>query len=77
MEFVGIKELSQQASRVVNGKGWVVITKNGKPVKLMINITGEELEDLLLAKHFDLEAEAHQAIQDADLGKLKSLDEII
>ncbi|MBI2335254.1 MAG: hypothetical protein HYU97_00610 [Deltaproteobacteria bacterium] len=60
MEFVGIKELSQNTSKYVNIHDWVIVTKNGKPVKLILDIEGEELEDLILAKHFDLETLAEK-----------------
>ncbi len=29
MEFIGIKELSQNTSTFINKKDWIVITKNG------------------------------------------------
>ncbi len=77
MEFIGIKELSQNTSTFINNRDWVVITKNGKPVKVMIDINGEELEDLILAKHYQLEKELKKAERDAKKGKLKTLDQVL
>lgn len=77
MEFIGIKELSQHTSTFVNKKDWIVITKNGEPVKIMIDINAEDLEDLILAKHYRLEAELRQARKDSQNGKLKNLRQII
>lgn len=73
MEFVGIKELSQKTSRYIGSPDWVVVTKNGKPVKLMIDIDEEDLEDIILAKHFKLDELAEQAKQDHRAGKTVSM----
>ncbi len=77
MQFVGIKELSQNTSRLINKKDWIVITKNGKPRKVMIDIDEDDLEDLILAKHYQLEKDLKKAAQDAQSGKLKTLDQVM
>ncbi len=43
----------------------------------MIDINGEELEDLILAKHYQLEKELKKARRDAQTGKLKTLDQVL
>ncbi len=77
MEFIGIKELSQRTSALVRKKDWVVITKNGKPVKLMMEIDADDLEDLILAKHYQLEKEFRRSVRDLQKGKLKDLTQIL
>ena len=73
MEFIGVKELAQNASKYVSDSEWVVVTKNGRPVKLMIDIDGDELEDWILAKKLGLETEAKQARKDQARGKTMAL----
>jgi antitoxin (DNA-binding transcriptional repressor) of toxin-antitoxin stability system len=73
MEFVGVKELAQNTSKYVSDHDWVIVTKNGRPVKLMIDINGEELEDWILAKKLGLENQAKKAKSDWVQGKTTSL----
>ena len=77
MDFIGIRDLSQRTSAYVRRKDWIVITKNGKPVKIMIDINAEDLEDFILAKHLQLEKELRNAARDANRGKLKTLAQIL
>lgn len=77
MNFIGIKELSQRTSKYVSKKGAVVVTKNGKPVKLLMDIDGEDLEDYLLAQHFDLESLALSARKEYVAGRTKSLRQML
>ena len=76
MEYIGIKELSQQTSACVSRKDWIVVTKNGKPVKLMIDIDADDLEDFILAKHFRIENELRHATKDLQKGRLKTLQQM-
>lgn len=77
MEFIGVKELSQKTSSFVRKRDWVVITKNGRPVKIMIDIDADDLEDLILAKHYHLEGGLKRAVQDAQKGSLKTLEQVL
>ncbi|GEM_PF-4342844 len=77
MEFIGVKELSQNTSALINQKDWVVITKNGKPVKLMLDINEEDLEDFILAKKLKIEEELEDAMEDLRKGKLKTLKQML
>ena len=77
MEFVGIKELSKNLSSFINEEDWVVITKNGKPIKIMFDIDNEDLEDIILAKHLDLDSEAVVAKREHKEGKTVSLNQYL
>ena len=77
MEFVGVKELSKKLSEFINEEDWVVITKNGKPIKLMFDIDGEDLEDIILAKNLDLDSEAVKAKREHESGKTVSLNQYL
>lgn len=77
MDFIGIKELSQKTSRYISAKGPVVVTKNGHPVKLMMDIDGGDLEDYILAQHFDLESLADAAKREYRAGRTKSLRQLM
>jgi hypothetical protein len=77
MEFVGVKELSKKLSEFINEEDWVVITKNGKPIKIMFDIDGDDLEDIILAKHLDLDSEAVRAKQEHESGKTLSLNQYL
>lgn len=77
MEFVGVKELSKKLSEFINEEDWVVITKNGKPIKIMFDIDGEDLEDIILAKHLDLDSEAVVAKREHESGKTVSLNQYL
>lgn len=73
MEFVGIKELSKNLSEFINDEDWVVITRNGKPVKIMFDIDNDDLEDIILAKNLDLDGEAIRARREHETGKAVGL----
>jgi len=73
MEFVGIKELSKNLSEFINEEDWVVITRNGKPVKIMFDIDNDDLEDIILAKNLDLDGEAVKARREHEAGKTVNL----
>jgi len=60
MEFVNIKELTRSPSKYIqlaNENDDIVITQDGHPYALLVKINDEELDDYILAKHFDLENE--------------------
>ena len=64
MEFVNIKKLTQSPSKFIqlaNENDDLVITQDGHPYALLVKINEEELDDYILAKHFDLENEFETA----------------
>ena len=64
MEFVNIKELTRSPSKylqLAKDNDDLVITQNGHPYALLVKINDEELDDYILAKHFDLENEFETA----------------
>ena len=67
MRFVNIRELSKSPSKYLksaNEKGDIIITRNGKPFAVISKIDESELEDYVLAKHFDLEKEFKHALEE-------------
>jgi len=77
MKFVGIKKLARHVSDYVNHRDWVIITKNGKPKKVLLGIDEEEIEDMILSRHFNLEKELKESVKDLRSGNLMTLDEIL
>ncbi len=77
MKYVGVKELSRHLSEYIGEEDWVVITKNGKPKKVMIDVNEESFEDLILAHHFDLDKEYGKALNELNSGKTTSLDDYL
>lgn len=58
MKFVNIREQSKSPSQYIksaNEDGDVIITRNGLPYAIISRIDDHEIEDYILAKHFDLE----------------------
>jgi len=77
MKYVGVKELSRHLSEYLSEKEWVIITKNGKPAKVIIDVDEESLEDLILAHHLDLDKEYGKALSELDSEKTTSLDDYL
>ena len=78
MQFVNMRELSRSPSKYVtfaNEQDDVIITKNGRPYAILSKIDSEELEDYILAKHFNLEKEFESA--KANPETLTDLDDLI
>jgi antitoxin (DNA-binding transcriptional repressor) of toxin-antitoxin stability system len=62
-----MRELSKSPSRYIKGldeKGDVIVTRNGRPVAVISRINDDELEDYILARHFDLENQFKRARQE-------------
>jgi prevent-host-death family protein len=60
MQFVNIRELSRSPSKYIkaaNKDDDIIITRNGHPYAMLLKINDNDLEDFILAKHFDLENE--------------------
>lgn len=67
MRFVNIRQLSKSPSKYLksaNEEGDIIITRNGKPFAVISKIDDSELEDYVLAKHFDLEKEFKHALEE-------------
>lgn len=75
MKFASIRELSSETSQVlkkVEGEEAVIITKFGKPRYLLVETDEDEIEDFILAKHYNLEGEFERARVALKQGKTKS-----
>ena len=71
MKFINIKELSKSPSKYIksaNEEGDIIITRNGQPYALLSKIDGVELEDYILARHFDLEKQFRDAQHEYESG---------
>ena len=80
MQFINIRDLSRSPSKYVklaNEKEDVIITKNGHPYAVLTGINGDELEDFILARHFDLEKEFSIAKDEHQSGKTISARELL
>ncbi len=69
MKFASVRELSLNPSRWIDLKEPIIITRRGKPVRAMVSMDEEELEDFILAQHFGLEKESQKALQNRQKGK--------
>ena len=69
MKFATVRELSQNASKFVHVRGPVIITRHGKPVRAMIPMDEEGLEDFILAQKLDLAGDLEKAFQFSRRGK--------
>ncbi len=83
MHFITIRELSKSPSKYVklaSENDDIVVTRNGHPYAIISRMDGSELEDYILAKHFNLEKELARARQEHEAGRTKNihvlLDEI-
>lgn len=80
MKFINIRELSKSPSKYIksaNEDDDVIITRNGKPYAVISKMDGDDLEDFILAKHFDLERQFKQAIKDYQSGNTTSAQELL
>lgn len=69
MRFASVRELSQHPSRYLDLKEPVIITKHGRPIRAMVPMGEEDLEDFILAQHLDLEGAAEEALRSSRQGK--------
>jgi prevent-host-death family protein len=80
MKFVNIRELSKSPSKYIksaNEEGDVIITRNGQPYAVISRIEGGDLDDFILAKHYDLEKEFSLAKNEYIAGKTISARELL
>ena len=79
MKFINIRELSRSPSKYIkhaNEDSDVVITRNGHPYAIITKIDDAELEDYILAKHYDLEKQFKIAKKEFDSGKTKNVHDL-
>ena len=80
MKFINIRELSRSPSKYIklaNEENDIIITRNGHPYALLLRINEDELEDFILAKHFNLENEFAIAKQEFLLNKTKNVHDLL
>ena len=80
MQFINIRELSRSPSKYVklaNEENDIIITRNGHPYALLLKIDDDELEDFILAKHFNLENEFNIAKQELLSGKTQNAHDLL
>lgn len=63
MKFTSVRELSQNPSRFVDLKEPIIITRHGKPVRAMISMDEDDLEDFILAQRLGLDRDAEKALR--------------
>lgn len=71
MQFVNIRELSRATSkyvRIANEEDEVIVTRNGQPYAILQRITGNELEDFIIAKNLNLNNEFNIAKKEHSKG---------
>ena len=79
MKFATIRQLSSQTARVLrlaDQAGSVIITKRGKPSFLIERMEEDDLEDLILAQHLDLEEECRRVKREDQQGKTIDLRDL-
>ncbi len=69
MKFASIRDISQSPSRFFEFKEPIIITKHGKPIRAIVSMDEEELEDFILAEHFGLDQEIEKARKLSEQGK--------
>lgn len=75
MKFATVRELSSGTSQLlkkIEKNDAVIITKFGKPRYLLVEITEDEIEDFILAKHYGLEKDFENAREELRKGKTSS-----
>ena len=80
MKFINIRELSRSPSKYVklaNEENDIIITRNGHPYALLSKINDDELEDFILAKHFNLENEFSIAKKELLSSKTKNVHDLL
>ncbi len=80
MKFINIRELSKSPSKYLkdaNEEGDVIVTRNGLPYAIISRMSGNELEDYVLAKHFGLEEQFTAAKKEYGSGQTISARELL
>jgi prevent-host-death family protein len=80
MPFVNVKDLHDRTSEILRQAAEgepVFITRYGKPVAVIRDVTQDELEGLVLLSHPDFRNDLERARNDAATGRVTSLDDLI
>lgn len=81
MPVVGIRELSRETSKVVEGVQSsgrpTIVTRNGRLVAALVPIAEDELEDWVLANAPDFVDAMRDADEDLAAGRTTSLDALL
>ena len=80
MQFINIRELSRSPSKYIksaNEDDDIIITRNGHPYAMLLKINDHDLEDFILAKHFDLENEFKIAKKEQLSGKTINVHDLL
>jgi prevent-host-death family protein len=80
MPFVNVKELHDRTSEILRQAAAgdpVFITRYGKPVAVIRDVTQDELEGLVVLSHPDFRKGLEQARKDAAAGRVTSLDDLL
>jgi len=80
MRFVNIRELSRATSKYVkiaNEEDEVIVTRNGHPYAILQRIDDDELEDFIIAKHFNLDNEFKVAQKEHHKGQTVNARELL
>ncbi|MCH7846351.1 MAG: type II toxin-antitoxin system Phd/YefM family antitoxin [Acidobacteria bacterium] len=80
MPFVTMRDLQRNAAQVVHdatdtGKP-AIVTRNGKPVAILIAVDEETFEDFLLARLPSLDDDITAAYKDVDQGLTEKADSV-
>ena len=80
MHFVSIKDLSRSPSRYVDmaAEGeCVIITRNGKPRAVLAEMSEEDIEDFILARHLEMDKAFSQARKEHARGRTVSAEDLL
>jgi prevent-host-death family protein len=80
MHFVSIRDLSRSPSRYVDmaAEGeCVVITRNGKPRAVLAEMSEDDIEDFILARHLELDKAFSQARKEHARGRTASAEDLL
>lgn len=75
-----MRELSRSPSKYVklaNEKDEVIITKNGHPYAILVKFNEDDLEDFIIAKHLDIEADFETAKSELRKGKTVNAHDLL
>lgn len=80
MRFITVREFSRSPSKYISlssSGNDIVITKNGRPVALLSEFSEDDIEDFILARHFNLENEFRIAKTELMRNETVSLNELL
>lgn len=77
MRFATVRELNQHTSQLLKDEEDIIVTRNGKPVRLMIRIDEDDLEDYLLFHHPEVQEHIRQSVENLAQGRVQRIDDLI